>query len=75
MLTGLNSIPLTLTWLDSEGETKGVSAPAEIWIGQIVLALPTDIQTAVMDAVVVEVERFNVLAAEAEEETENGDDE
>ena len=60
MLPGL-SAPLTLTWLDENNETKGVSAPLDIWIAQIVLVLPLEVQTAVMDNVVAEVIRLNEL--------------
>ena len=66
MLPGL-SAPLTLTWLDENEEVKGVSAPLEIWVAQIVLVLPRDVQTAVMDNVVTEVMRLNELM-EAEKE-------
>jgi len=60
MFPGL-SAPLTLTWIEEDGETRGVSAPLDIWIAQIVLALPIDIQSAVMDNVISEVERLNEL--------------
>ena len=52
--------PLTLTWLE-DGETVGVSAPVDIWLGQVVVALPLDIRTTIMDAVVAEVNRLNEI--------------
>ena len=53
----------TLTWRE-DGEEKGVTAPLEVWIAQIVLVLPVNIQTAVMDNVVAEVMRLNELTEE-----------
>ncbi len=69
MFPGL-SAPLTLTWLDEQGETKGVSAPLDVWVAQIVLVLPADVQAAVMDNVVSEVIRLNELLAEEAEAAE-----
>ena len=62
------SRPLTLTWIEN-GEPVGVSAPLDVWVGQIVLNLAVTERVAVMDAVVSEVERLNALQ---EEEVEPG---
>ena len=61
------SRPLTLTWLE-EDEVVGVSAPLDIWVGQLVLALPVDIRGKVMDRVIAEVNRLNALEEEELEE-------
>ena len=60
-LVGL-SRPLTLTWLE-DGNTVGVSAPLDIWIGQLVLSLPNETRARVMDNVIAEVKRYNELEA------------
>ena len=57
--------PLTLTWLE-DGETVGVSAPVDIWLSRVILALPADIRNTVMDSVVAEVTRLNALEEEAQ---------
>jgi hypothetical protein len=67
MVSGF-SAPLSLTWIE-DGKTVGVSAPLEVWISQIVLSLPSDIQSDVMDNVIAEIERLNELQ-EAEREKE-----
>ena len=58
--------PLTLTWLE-DGNTVGVSAPVDIWLGQVIVALPADVRRTIMDAVVAEVTRLNALEAEVVE--------
>ena len=62
MFPGLSN-NLTLTWNEDDEET-GVSAPLEVWIAQIILVLPLNIQSAVMDNVVGEVMRLNELDEE-----------
>jgi len=50
----------TLVWEDG-----GVSAPVEMWIQEIILALPADMQAQVLDRITARVEEINAeIAAE-----------
>ena len=68
-LVGL-SRPLTLTWLE-DGNTVGVSAPLDIWIGQLVLSLSNETRARVIDNVIAEVKRYNELEAAEREELDS----
>ena len=53
---------VTLTW-----EEGGITAPADIWVSCIVLALPEDIQKKILNLVIEEVRRRNSIVEEANE--------
>ena len=74
MLTGLGNT-VTLTWKDEEGEERGVSAPIDLWVSQLVIALPQNIRISVMDAVVAEVSRLNEIQEDEPEEVEDDQEE
>ena len=56
---------LTLTW-----EGGGVTAPLDVWIGQILMALSQSTQKRAVDAVIVEINRRNKLVEGNNENTD-----
>ena len=56
---------LTLTW-----EGGGVTAPLDVWVGQILLALSQSTQKMAMDAVIAEINRRNKLVEGNNENTD-----
>ena len=56
---------VTLTW-----ESGGVTAPVDVWVGQILLALPQSTQKMAMDAVISEINRRNKLVEDTSENTD-----
>ena len=62
MILGDFNSNVTLTW-----ENGGVVAPVDLWVSQIVLALPDDVRKAVLDSVIAEVNRRNEIVKETNE--------
>ncbi len=63
MLLGTAKMDVTFTW--DEG---GITAPVQMWVEEILMALPADVQSKVLDAVIERVEYMNeeIVKAEAE---------
>ena len=63
MLLGTAKMDVTFTW--DEG---GITAPVQMWIEEILMALPSDAQSKVLDEVIRRVEYMNeeIVKAEAE---------
>ena len=56
-------LDVTFTW--DEG---GITAPVQMWIEEILMALPADVQSKVLDEVISRVEHMNEEIAKAEAE-------
>ena len=56
-------LDVTFTWDDG-----GVTAPVQMWVEEILMALPSDVQAKVLDEVISRVEYMNeeIIKAEAE---------
>ena len=60
MLLGTAKIDVTFVW--DEG---GITAPVQMWVEEILLALPSDIQNKVLTEVIKRVEYINEEIAKA----------
>ena len=60
MLLGTAKIDVTFVW--DEG---GITAPVQMWVEEILLALPSDIQSKVLTEVIKRVEYINEEIAKA----------
>ena len=60
MLLG-QKLDVTFVWDDG-----GVTAPVQMWIEEILMALPSDIQSKVLDEVIERIEYMNEEIAKAE---------
>lgn len=63
MLLG-QRLDVTFVWDDG----GGITAPVQMWVEEILMALPADVQGKVLDAVIERVEYMNeeIVKAEAE---------
>jgi hypothetical protein len=59
---------MTLTWEDDDGVEQGVTAPIDMWVTYILLALSEDQQRNVMDHVIDQIEAENLRRQVLEDE-------